>query len=1037
MKKISVLLCLAIMLSVFSSFTIAAGAGIPLYIGEYTYLQRSTYMNYDVTYVSWTSSSLSGLELSEKSNYQCKVTAKKEGSYTVTATIDYKQKISTLQGDVYVTRQGTEYFTVEVLAPPPTAISLPSSMTIYAGETKQIPVTFTPENAQNNCSWESGNPNVATVSNGYVTGKSAGTAVITARTPMGLTDKCTVTVKSDGITFADKEFVYDGTEKQISITGSLPSGSSVQYTNDKKTNAGVYTVTAKITGSYSKTLTATMTIKQKELTVSGLSAENKTYDGTDTAALKGGAINGKVENDDVTAAFPTSGKFASANAGNNIDVTVPEITLSGSAKGNYTVKQPTGIRANITKAPISIKADDKQMLKGASVPELTYKIVEGKLIGTDTLSGTLYTSANGSVVGNFDILQGTLSASNNYSLTFKKGKLEVLDRTPQNISVSVVSEKKYGDDEFKITVTPDKTSGLNDFIFKSSNPEVAEIASDGTVKIKSAGETNLTVAQEGNETYAPYEKTQKLTVKKAPITVTADSKTKKIGSSDPELTYTYSGVLFGEDKFLGQLIRQGGEQVGKYDILIGTLAINDNYEISYNKAVFEITDKTPQNITVSKIPEKTYGDETFKLNVTPDATSGLSEFTYESDNTDVAEIAEDGTIIIKSAGEANITVKQKGNDEYAAFEQTQKLVVNKKTVTLTDINLEKKTAEIVGVIESDAEKVAIDFDKVNIVTIEEIDEDNTKVTVINLALTGDKSNNYELTTESIESAVKTDEIVIVDVVADNGTVTGGGMYLKGANVTITVTVNSGYSFNGWYVEDAVVSTNTTYSFAADSNITVTAKFTKHSSRGGGGGSSSTYTVKFDTNGGNELKNIYLKKGQSIGTIEPPVKKGFVFDGWYSDKDCTKAYAVDTNVSSAMTLYAGWKVDPARQFILTIWEKEAIIWNEHKSNDVAPIIRNDRTMLPARFVAEALGADVEWNGDEQKVLITRGDITIEIYIDSDKAYVNGNELFLDSPAFVENDRTYTPVRFIAEALGAKVDWEEETKQVIITKDIEGK
>ena len=129
------------------------------------------------------------------------------------------------------------------------------------------------------------------------------------------------------------------------------------------------------------------------------------------------------------------------------------------------------------------------------------------------------------------------------------------------------------------------------------------------------------------------------------------------------------------------------------------------------------------------------------------------------------------------------------------------------------------------------------------------------------------------------------------------------------------------------------------------------------------------------------------------------------------------------------------MDPVRQITLTIGKTEATVWNETKSNDVAPIIRNDRTMLPARFVTENLGATVEWIGEEQKILITKDDMKIEIYIGSDKAYVNGEEVTLDSPAFIENDRTYTPVRFIAETLGVTVDWDEATQQVIITKAVE--
>ena len=110
----------------------------------------------------------------------------------------------------------------------------------------------------------------------------------------------------------------------------------------------------------------------------------------------------------------------------------------------------------------------------------------------------------------------------------------------------------------------------------------------------------------------------------------------------------------------------------------------------------------------------------------------------------------------------------------------------------------------------------------------------------------------------------------------------------------------------------------------------------------------------------------------------------------------------------------------------------------KSNDVAPIIANDRTMLPARFVAENLGASVDWDGEKKLVTIigknikTGDETTLLIYIGSDIAYVNGKEVKLDSPAFIENDRAYTPIRFISEELGADVEWIEADKYVVITK-----
>ena len=111
-----------------------------------------------------------------------------------------------------------------------------------------------------------------------------------------------------------------------------------------------------------------------------------------------------------------------------------------------------------------------------------------------------------------------------------------------------------------------------------------------------------------------------------------------------------------------------------------------------------------------------------------------------------------------------------------------------------------------------------------------------------------------------------------------------------------------------------------------------------------------------------------------------------------------------------------------------------LFGEVKESDVQPIIRNDRTMLPARFVAENLGAEVSWDGETRTVLVKSEDVEIKLTIDSAVAVVNGVEEMLDSPAFIENDRTYTPVRFIAEKLGSTVTWDSATQTVIMSKPV---
>ena len=208
----------------------------------------------------------------------------------------------------------------------------------------------------------------------------------------------------------------------------------------------------------------------------------------------------------------------------------------------------------------------------------------------------------------------------------------------------------------------------------------------------------------------------------------------------------------------------------------------------------------------------------------------------------------------------------------------------------------------------------------------------------------------------------------------------------------------------------------------------------------GGGGTARYTVSFDTNGGSELSKQTVTRNTAIKEPTAPTKEGFDFAGWYTDKELKTKYDFSAKVTKSITLYAAWteKDNSVNQIILTIGAKTAQVFGKTKTNDVAPKIVNGRTMLPARFVAENLGADVLWDGEKGLVTIkgknhkTSEDITILIYIGSDIAYVNGKEIKLDSAAFIEDDRTYTPVRFISEELGASVEWIETEQKVVITK-----
>ena len=101
-------------------------------------------------------------------------------------------------------------------------------------------------------------------------------------------------------------------------------------------------------------------------------------------------------------------------------------------------------------------------------------------------------------------------------------------------------------------------------------------------------------------------------------------------------------------------------------------------------------------------------------------------------------------------------------------------------------------------------------------------------------------------------------------------------------------------------------------------------------------------------------------------------------------------------------------------------------------DSQPFMENDRTFVPMRKIFEKLGATIKWDDASQTVMGTKGNTVVKLTIGSDKAYVNGEEKTLDAVPQLRNERTMIPLRFVAEALGCRVDWNESNNLVIIKK-----
>lgn len=105
--------------------------------------------------------------------------------------------------------------------------------------------------------------------------------------------------------------------------------------------------------------------------------------------------------------------------------------------------------------------------------------------------------------------------------------------------------------------------------------------------------------------------------------------------------------------------------------------------------------------------------------------------------------------------------------------------------------------------------------------------------------------------------------------------------------------------------------------------------------------------------------------------------------------------------------------------------------EAKKMDAKPFIKNDRTLVPLRFIVEAIGGEVNWDNDNRLVTVNSKGKTIELPIDSKTIKIDGQDVNIDQAAIIKGDRTFVPIRFIAENLDMVVNYINDTREIEIS------
>ena len=569
--------------------------------------------------------------------------------------------------------------------------------------------------------------------------------------------------------------------------------------------------------------------------------------------------------------------------------------------------------------------------------------------------------------------------------------------------------------------------------------------------------------------YSAFDKAN-LEITKRPVTITANDLTIEVGV-EPEFTYDVDGLVDGDElEFTVSCPEYAGES-GEYEIVV-EYEEHPNYDVTTVNGTLTVTDEPKNPVVVegveldeTELTLKVGEKETLTATVSPTDADNKA-VTWTSSDESVVTVDENGKVTAVGVGTATITVTTKDGEYTAICEVTVEETTSSDEPSVT-LDATNKTLEVgdtttltATVTPEDATVTWTSSDE-SVVTVDE----NGKVTAVGegtatitaTITVGDEEYKGSCTI-TVKEATDGDEEETFKVKVISGS--GDGEYEEGDKVWIEANSKSGYKFKGWVVNEGDVELDDedakkTFFYMPDEDVEIEATYKEESSGGsssssGGGGGSSKYTITLEDVENGEVKSSHKKasegtkvtitvnpeEGFEVGNIVVTTKSGKTVkeikvtdngDGTYSFKMPAGKVNVDVDFAEAAGTGAG--TQPV--IILTIDSVIAWVFDEYVTNDVAPVIRNARTMLPARFVAEALGGVVAWNADEQKVTIVKGETILEIFIGEPFAVVNGTPVQLDCPAFIENSRTYLPIRFIAENLGATVVWDGIAQTVTIT------
>lgn len=270
-----------------------------------------------------------------------------------------------------------------------------------------------------------------------------------------------------------------------------------------------------------------------------------------------------------------------------------------------------------------------------------------------------------------------------------------------------------------------------------------------------------------------------------------------------------------------------------------------------------------------------------------------------------------------------------------------------------------------------------------------------------IALNVSMENGIALTINNTENGT------IKVIKEDNTELKTGDAVSVGDVISISGSPENGYKLSAVKVNGNLVPSKTYTVADTDTAVIISAEFTKSGNSGGGGGggggsSAKTYSVTFETNGGNDVAQQTVTANKTVSEPAVPVKEGYTFDGWYSDKELTKQYDFASKVNSDIILYAKWKendsepVNPVRNPFIDVKQKDWFY------NEVMYVYENglmlgttDNMFEPNSNVTRAMFVTVLYRieGEPTAELSGFADVEKDSYYEKAVAWAEKNQIVL--------------------------------------------